>query len=90
MDQIVLQAAVDLDTLALYGVGLLVIVSILAVGAQVVLSFLAQRNLNDLHSLGMQAIVANNDIQTVDRALDDHGRTVVQQNDGHGNSDDDK
>ena len=80
MDQIVMQAAVDLDTLALYGVGLLVIVAILAVGAQVVLSFLAQRNLNDLHSLGMQAIVANNDIQTVDRALDDRNRTVVQQN----------
>jgi indole-3-glycerol phosphate synthase len=78
------QAAVDLNVLALYGVGLLVIVAILAMGAQFALSFLAQRNLNDLHALGMQAIVASNDIETVDRALDDDRNRVVQNNNGNG------
>jgi hypothetical protein len=43
-----------------------------AVIAQVGLSYLGQRNLNDLHTQGLQAIIATNDIETVDREMDDY------------------
>lgn len=47
--------------------------------AQVVLSYLAQRNMNDMHSLGIQAIIAVNEMKTVDRSLEDSKTTVIKQ-----------
>ena len=56
----IMQTVVDINDLALLGVGVLIVVSILAVVTQAVLSYLAQRNLNDIHALGVEAIVAQN------------------------------
>lgn len=57
---VVAQATVDINELALLGVGTLVVVSILAVVGQLILSYLGQRNLNDIHALGIEAVVAQN------------------------------
>ena len=56
----VMQTAVDINELALLGVGVLIVVSILAVVTQAALSYLSQRNLNDIHSMGIQAVIAQN------------------------------
>lgn len=53
-------SSVNLNRLALLGVGVLIAVSILAITGQLILSYLSQRNLNDIHSLGIQAIIAQN------------------------------
>jgi len=63
--------AVDINQLALLGVGALIVVMLLAVLAQVGLSYLAQRNLNDQLSLGMQAIVGTNNLAVVDQQQQD-------------------
>lgn len=52
--------AVNINELALLGVGVLIVVSILAITGQLILSYLGQRNLNDIHSLGIQAVIAQN------------------------------
>jgi len=52
--------AVNVNELALLGVGVLIIVALFAVVTQAILSFLAQRNLNDIHSMGIEAVVAQN------------------------------
>lgn len=70
--------AIDINALAALGVGAVVIIMILAVLAQIGLSYLAQRNLNDQLSLGMQAVVGSNNIRTIDNQQDDG----VQQNGG--------
>lgn len=70
-EQMLLQATVDINELALLGVGAVVVVMILAIIAQIGLSYLAQRNLNDQLSLGMQAIVGSNNLRVVDQQQDD-------------------
>ncbi len=54
------EPVVNINQLALLGVGLLVVVAILAVAGQLILSYLGQRNLNDIHALGIEAVVAQN------------------------------
>jgi len=66
-----LQAGVDIQNLAMVGVGSVVVVMILAILAQIGLSYLGQRNLNDQLSLGMQAIVGSNNLRVVDNQQDD-------------------
>jgi len=63
--------AIDINQLALLGVGGVLTVMILAVIAQVGLSYLAQRNLNDQLSLGIQGIVGTNNLRTIDDQMDD-------------------
>lgn len=63
--------AVDINQLALLGVGSVIVVMILAILAQVGLSYLAQRNLNDQLSIGVQAIVGSNNLRVVDAQMDD-------------------
>ena len=68
----ILQSAViDLDQLALLGVGSVVLIALLAILAQIGLSYLAQRNLNDQLSLGIQGVVGTNNLQAVDRNQED-------------------
>jgi len=66
-----LQAGVDIQDLAMVGVGSVVVVMILAILAQIGLSYLGQRNLNDQLSLGMQAIVGSNNLRVVDNQQED-------------------
>jgi len=54
------QTVVDLNELALLSVGLLIIIAVLGAGVQAYLTAQAQRNLNDIHSMGIQAVVAQN------------------------------
>jgi len=63
---------VDINELALLGVGALVVVMVLAMLAQVGLSYLAQRNLNDQLSLGIQGIVGSNNLRAIDNQMDDY------------------
>jgi hypothetical protein len=63
----------DLEVLASVGVGAVIVLALIAVLTQTALSFLAQRNLNDQLSLGMQAIVGSNNLQIVDEQQDDEG-----------------
>lgn len=51
---------IDLNQLALLAVGVLVLIAVLGAGVNTYLSAQAQRNLNDIHSLGIQAVVAQN------------------------------
>jgi len=67
-----LQAGVDIQDLAMVGVGSVVVVMILAILAQIGLSYLGQRNLNDQLSLGMQAIVGSNNLRVVDNQQEDN------------------
>jgi len=53
-------SVIDLNQLALLAVGLLIVVAILGAGVQAYLTAQAQRNLNDIHSMGIQAVVAQN------------------------------
>lgn len=53
-------SVVDLNQLALLAVGLLIVVAIMGAGVQAYLTSQAQRNLNDIHSMGIQAVVAQN------------------------------
>jgi len=51
------------------------IISLVAVGfmgalLQGILSYMAHRSLNDTHSLGIQAIIGVNEMDTIDRALE--------------------
>jgi len=71
MNPVILQAGVDINDLATLGVGAVIVVMILSILAQVGLSYLAQRNLNDQLSLGMQAIVGSNNLRVVDAQQDD-------------------
>jgi len=63
---------VNINGLALLGVGAVVVVMILAVLSQVGLSYLAQRNLNDQLSLGIQGIVGSNNLRAIDNQMDDY------------------
>jgi hypothetical protein len=60
----------DLEVLASVGVGAVIVLALISVLTQTALSFLAQRNLNDQLSLGMQAIVGSNNLQIVDQQQD--------------------
>jgi hypothetical protein len=77
----VLQAGIDLNDLAVIGVGSVVTIMILAILAQIGLSYLGQRNLNDQLSLGMQAIVGSNNLRVVDNQQEDD-----IEDDGSGNN----
>jgi hypothetical protein len=79
LEQMIFQASVDINELALLGVGAVVVLMILGILAQIGLSYLGQRNLNDQLSLGMQAIVGSNNIRVVDNQQDD----AMQQNNGN-------
>ncbi|AFH23052.1 hypothetical protein OSG_eHP42_00035 [environmental Halophage eHP-42] len=81
----VLQAGIDLNELAIIGVGAVVSVMILAILAQIGLSYLGQRNLNDQLSLGMQAIVGANNLRVVDNQQDD-GMTLEDNNNDNNNN----
>jgi hypothetical protein len=81
----VLQAGIDLNELAIIGVGAVVSVMILAILAQIGLSYLGQRNLNDQLSLGMQAIVGSNNLRVVDNQQDD-GMTLEDNNNDNNNN----
>lgn len=61
-----IQTAPDLEVLAGLGVGAVIVIALIAILAQVGLSYLAQRNLNDQLSLGIQAIVGANNLRIVD------------------------
>jgi hypothetical protein len=63
--------APDIGYLAGLGLGAVIVVMLVAVTAQVGLSYLGQRNLNDQLSLGMQAVVGANNIRVVDEQQDD-------------------
>jgi len=60
------EGIVTTGVLAIVGIGIIMAVT------QGVLSYLAQRNLNDIHSMGMQAIVGSNDMQVVDNSMEDY------------------
>jgi len=79
----ILQAGVNINSLAVIGVGAVITVMILAVLAQVGLSYLAQRNVNDQLSLGIQGIVGTNNLRVVDNAQED---PVVEQESDSDNS----
>jgi hypothetical protein len=64
--------AIDINQLALLGIGAVIIISMVAILAQVGLSYLAQRNQNDILAQGLQAVVGTNTIETVDRQMDDN------------------
>jgi len=66
-----LQTGVNINELALLGVGAIIIVMILGILAQTGLSYLAQRNLNDQLSIGVQAIVGGNNLRIIDAQQDD-------------------
>lgn len=68
---VVLQAGVDINDLAILGIGAVITIMILAVLAQVGLSYLGQRSLNDQLGLGMQAIVGSNNLRVVDNQQED-------------------
>jgi len=53
-------AVVDLNQLALLAVGLLVLVAVIGTGVNAYLAANAQQNLNNIHSMGIQAVVAQN------------------------------
>jgi hypothetical protein len=53
-------SVIDINQLAVLAVGLLVIVAVLGTAVNAYLSANAQQNLNDIHSMGIQAIVAQN------------------------------
>jgi len=82
----VLQAGIDLNELAIIGVGAVVSVMILAILAQIGLSYLGQRNLNDQLSLGMQAIVGSNNLRVVDNQQDDGMALEDNNNDNNNNN----
>jgi Trp operon repressor len=63
--------AIDINQLALLGVSAVIIIMILGILAQIGLSYLAQRNLNDQLSLGVQAITGTNNLRTIDKQMDD-------------------
>ena len=81
MNLIALQAGIDINELALLGVGAVITIMILAVLAQIGLSYLAQRNLNDQLSLGLQAIVGGNNLRIVDNQQDDAPTTESSDSD---------
>jgi len=66
-----LQAGVDINDLAILGIGAVITVMILAVLAQIGLSYLGQRNLNDQLSLGLQSIVGSNNLRVIDNQQED-------------------
>jgi len=66
-----LQAGVNINELAILGIGAVITVMILAILSQIGLSYLGQRNLNDQLSLGMQAIVGSNNLRVVDNQQQD-------------------
>lgn len=66
-----LQTGVNINELALLGVGAVIVVMILGILAQIGLSCLAQRNLNDQLSIGVQAIVGGNNLRIIDAQQDD-------------------
>jgi len=59
-------STVNINELALIGVGAIIVVMLASVLVQAGLSFLAQRNLNDQLSLGIQGVVGVNNVRTVD------------------------
>jgi hypothetical protein len=67
----VLQTGVNINELALLGVSAVIVVMILGIPAQIGLSYLAQRNLNDQLSIGVQAIVGGNNLRVIDTQQDD-------------------
>lgn len=75
------EPVVNINQLALLGVGLLVVVAILAVAGQLILSYLGQRNLNDIHALGIEAVVAQNQQTNLANELQQTNDTE----DGNGN-----
>lgn len=75
------EPVVNINQLALLGVGLLVVVAILAVAGQLILSYLGQRNLNDIHALGIEAVVAQNQQTNLANELQQTNDT----DDGNGN-----
>jgi hypothetical protein len=78
---------IDINQLALLGVGGVLTIMILAVLAQVGLSYLAQRNLNDQLSLGLQGIVGANNLRVVDEQQDDfNNQRAARQRDEDGGS----
>jgi len=79
----------DLITIALYGVGAMIILLLLVGIAVTILHVFAQRNIQQLsetshssllsmHSLGMNAIIAANEMVIVDNALENQGNQKVQ------------
>lgn len=65
--------AIDINQIILLGVGGTLGISFIAMLSQVGLSYLAQRNQNDILAQGMQAIVGTNSMETVDKQMDDNG-----------------
>lgn len=51
---------IDLNQLALLAVGLLIVIAVIGTGVQGYLAANAQQNLNNIHSQGIQAVVAQN------------------------------
>lgn len=68
-----------INTLAENAFLVVTIVVVLGALSQVAMSYLSQRSLTDIHSQGLQAVVASNDIQMVDNEMSDGS------NDNNGN-----
>lgn len=68
---VILQAGVDINDLAIIGVGAVIVIMLIGALAQVGLSYLAQQSLGNQISLGMQAIVGSNNLRIVDQQQDD-------------------
>lgn len=66
-------STVNINELALIGVGAIIVVMLAAVLVQAGLSFLAQRNLNDQLSLGVQGVVGVNNLRTIDNQQEPDG-----------------
>ncbi len=66
----------DMQTLSEIAVFSIIVISIIAVLIQALLSYLSQRNLNDLHSMGIQAIIGVNEMVIVDEAMDRRNRKL--------------
>lgn len=60
------------DLLSVFELGILAMVAIGFMGAviQGVLSYLSHRSLNDIHSLGIQAIIGVNEMNALDRVIE--------------------
>lgn len=67
---------VNMQTLSELAVASIIIISIIAVLIQALLSYLAQRNLNDMHTLGIQAIIGTNEMVIIDEAMDRRNRKI--------------
>jgi|APHM01.1.fsa_nt_gi hypothetical protein len=74
------EPVININRLAVLAVGVVVLVAVLGTAIQAYLSATSQQNLNDIHSMGIQAIVAQNQQTNLANQLQETNET-----DGDGN-----